>query len=273
MNSISSFSLKAHFWLINTYLKDKIFRKDIGNILGGEGMKKILAFYGSPRRKGNTAALLDHAVQGPWSRSGGRKNLSSGSKNVTLSWNIWVQRNGRCVIQDDFQKIHDQLMAVRDWCWLLPSFFTRWVPIQRPWWIAASLSGWKSIGLIKCPTANGKPKRKGLFISWERQREKAIWRTPSHCKIFFWCSGYGSSGKRFCIEDSTLRGCVEVSRASRGGLWSRERTGFGTLTLKVDTSDISVLYFSVTQKWMLITESWEEEKLWNWKEARRRKTF
>jgi multimeric flavodoxin WrbA len=27
-------------------------------------MKKVLAIYGSPRRKGNTAALLDHAVQG-----------------------------------------------------------------------------------------------------------------------------------------------------------------------------------------------------------------
>jgi multimeric flavodoxin WrbA len=27
-------------------------------------MKKILAIYGSPRRKGNTAALLDRAVQG-----------------------------------------------------------------------------------------------------------------------------------------------------------------------------------------------------------------
>ena len=28
-------------------------------------MKKILAIYGSPRRKGNTALLLDQAVRGP----------------------------------------------------------------------------------------------------------------------------------------------------------------------------------------------------------------
>jgi hypothetical protein len=56
--------LEIIFNLINPSFKDKIFVERYKEYSGGRKVKKLLAIYGSPRRKGNTAVLLDHAVQG-----------------------------------------------------------------------------------------------------------------------------------------------------------------------------------------------------------------
>ena len=56
-------------------------------------MKKIVAIYGSPRRKGNTALLLDQAVQGAEDgRGGSGKNRPPGFEDLPLPGNLRLSR-------------------------------------------------------------------------------------------------------------------------------------------------------------------------------------
>ena len=58
-------------------------------------MKKIVAIYGSPRRKGNTALLPDQAVQG--AEEGGatvEKIRPRGFRDLPLPGNLRLQGNG-----------------------------------------------------------------------------------------------------------------------------------------------------------------------------------
>src|SRR4030042_3661344 len=90
----------------------------------GEKMGNILAIYGSPRKKGNTNVLLDHAVQGAEEAGAQVEKIFLVDLNISPCLEIYgCKKTGRCVIEDDFQKVHDQLLACHGLMLASPIFF------------------------------------------------------------------------------------------------------------------------------------------------------
>lgn len=87
-------------------------------------MIHIIAFYGSPRRQGNTAALLQQAAAG--ARSAGARVTEIMLRDLKMSPCLEIygcKKNGRCVIKDDFQQVHDQLEQAQGIMLASPIFY------------------------------------------------------------------------------------------------------------------------------------------------------
>jgi multimeric flavodoxin WrbA len=87
-------------------------------------MLKILAIYGSPRRKGNTALLLQKAVQG--AKEAGAKVEEVVLRDLKMSPCLEIygcKKDGRCVIKDDFQNVYDQILSCKGLMLASPIFF------------------------------------------------------------------------------------------------------------------------------------------------------
>lgn len=127
---------------------------------------KIIAIYGSPRRKGNTARLLKRAVDG--AKDGGAEVEEIILRDLKMSpcLEIYGCKNaGECRLKDDFQTARDQILASQGLMLASPVFFytvsahtkilmdrfqSLWV---KKYWIDGNRKG--------PPTAQ----RKGLFIA------------------------------------------------------------------------------------------------------------
>jgi len=147
---------------------------------GGKGnseasMTKVVAIYGSPRRKGNTALLLREAVQGAREMGAEVEEIVLRDLKMSPCLEIYgCKDSGRCAIQDDFQKVYDSLLASHAVILASPIFFyavsahtkilmdrcqSLWV---RKHWLEATSSG------------QGPSRRKGLFISVGATRGKKL---------------------------------------------------------------------------------------------------
>ena len=87
-------------------------------------MIHIIAFYGSPRRQGNTAALLRQAVAG--ARASGARVTEIVLRDLKMSPCLEIygcKKDGRCVIKDDFQQVHDQLQQAQGFMVASPIFY------------------------------------------------------------------------------------------------------------------------------------------------------
>jgi multimeric flavodoxin WrbA len=85
---------------------------------------KIIAIYGSPRRKGNTATLLQQAVEG--ARDGGAEVEEIVLRDLKMSpcLEIYGCKNaGECRLKDDFQTARDQILASQGLMLASPVFF------------------------------------------------------------------------------------------------------------------------------------------------------
>jgi multimeric flavodoxin WrbA len=85
---------------------------------------KIIAIYGSPRRKGNTATLLRRAVEG--ARDGGAEVEEIVLRDLRMSpcLEIYGCKNaGECRLKDDFQAARDQILASQGLMLASPVFF------------------------------------------------------------------------------------------------------------------------------------------------------
>ncbi|GLI33131.1 flavodoxin family protein [Desulforhabdus amnigena] len=150
-------------------------------------MGKILAVYGSPRRNGNTSILLKQAVQG--ARDAGAEVEEVVLRDLKMSPCLEIygcKKNGRCVIQDDFQGVYDRLISCDGLMLASPIFFytvsahtkilmdrcqSLWV---KKYWIEEAVFGQR------------KPTRKGLFISVGATRGKRLFDgTLLTLKYFF----------------------------------------------------------------------------------------
>jgi len=127
---------------------------------------EIVAIYGSPRRKGNTATLLKKAVEG--ARDSGVQVEEYVLRDLKISPCLEIfgcKQAGECAIKDDFQKVRDRILAARGLMLASPIFFytvsahtkilmdrfqSLWV---KKYWIEAAPKNQKII------------KRKGLFIA------------------------------------------------------------------------------------------------------------
>lgn len=129
-------------------------------------MMRILAIYGSPRRKGNTSLLLKKAVQGASEAGADVEEVVLRDLKMGPCLEIYgCKETGRCVIQDDFQKVYEQIVSCHGLMLASPIFFYA-VSAQTKILMDRCQSLWaKKYWLEKTPIGKGKAKRKGLFIS------------------------------------------------------------------------------------------------------------
>ena len=127
---------------------------------------KIIAIYGSPRRKGNTARLLQRAVEG--AREGGAEVEEIILRDLKMSpcLEIYGCKNaGECRLKDDFQTARDQILASQGLMLASPVFFYT-VSAHTKILMDRFQSLWvKKYWIDKTPKGQPTNQRKGLFIS------------------------------------------------------------------------------------------------------------
>jgi multimeric flavodoxin WrbA len=127
---------------------------------------KITAIYGSPRRKGNTAELLQRAAEGARVEGARVEEIVLRDLKISPCLEIYgCMKTGRCVIKDDFQKVYDTLLASQGLMLASPIFFYT-VSAHTKILMDRCQSLWvKKYWVDKIPAGQWEVKRKGLFIS------------------------------------------------------------------------------------------------------------
>ena len=142
-------------------------------------MPNILAIYGSPRRSGNTATLLDHAVQG--ALAAGAKVAKIVLRDLVMSPCLEIygcKETGHCAIHDDFSQVHEQLLACQGLILASPIFFYT-VSAHTKILMDRCQSLWvKKYWIDKVQYGKWEPKRKGLFISLGATQGKKLFEGP-----------------------------------------------------------------------------------------------
>lgn len=138
-------------------------------------MKNILAVYGSPRRNGNTAVLLKKAVQGARDAGADVREYVLRDMKISPCLEIYgCKKTGRCVIQDDFQKLYDELQTCDGIMLASPIFFYT-VSAHTKILMDRCQSLWVKRYWMDEPPAVQSPRRmKGLFISVGATRGKKL---------------------------------------------------------------------------------------------------
>lgn len=129
-------------------------------------MVKILAVYGSPRRKGNTSLLLREAVRGARGEGADVEEVVLRDLKISPCLEIYgCKKAGRCAIQDDFQPLYDQLLACRGLMLASPIFFYS-VSAHAKSMIDRCQSLWvKKYWIDQSTMVLREPRRRGIFIS------------------------------------------------------------------------------------------------------------
>ena len=129
-------------------------------------MVKILAIYGSPRRKGNTSLLLKDAVKGAIEAGAEVEEIILRDLKISPCLEIYgCKKTGRCVIQDEFQQVYDKLLSSQGLMLASPIFFYT-VSAHTKILMDRCQSLWvKKYWLEKNTGERPEATRKGLFIS------------------------------------------------------------------------------------------------------------
>ena len=148
---------------------------------------QIIAVYGSPRRKGNTALLTKEAVRGAQDAGASVEEFVLRDLKISPCLEIYAcKKEGECAIKDDFQMLRDKILSAKGLIISSPVFFysvsahtktmmdrfqSRWV---RKYWID------------EMPYDNREFKRKGLFITVGATRGKKLFEgVQLSMKYFF----------------------------------------------------------------------------------------
>lgn len=139
-----------------------VFKQPAGSLR----MPRILAISGSPRRQGNTALLLAKAAEG--AREAGARVEEVVLRDLKMSPCLEIYgclKTGRCVIQDDFQRLYDRILECDGIILASPIFFYT-VSAHTKILMDRCQSLWvKRYLLEKTPVNKRGAGRKGLFIS------------------------------------------------------------------------------------------------------------
>jgi multimeric flavodoxin WrbA len=152
-----------------------------------EEVSRVLAVYGSPRRKGNTSILLNRSVQGALDAGAQVEKVILTDLKMSPCLEIYgCKETGRCVIQDDFQNVYDQLLACDGLMLASPIFFYA-VSASTKILMDRCQSFWvKKHWIDKVQYGQWEPKRKGLFISAGATKGKKLFDgTLLTVKYFF----------------------------------------------------------------------------------------
>ena len=149
-------------------------------------MIKIVAVYGSPRLNGNTALLLKQAVKGAKEEGAQVDEIFLRNLKISPCLEIYgCKSTGHCVIQDDFQKVRDLLLASGGIMLASPIFFYT-VSAHTKIFMDRCQSLWvKKYWIDPVQTRKWEPKRKGLFISVGATRGKKLFDGPLLTMKFF----------------------------------------------------------------------------------------
>jgi len=148
---------------------------------------KILAIYGSPRRKGNTSLLLKKAVQGALEADAEVEEVVLRDLKMSPCLEIYgCKEAGRCVIQDDFQQVYDKLLSCQGLMLASPIFYYT-ISAHTKILMDRCQSFWaKKYWLEKPPIEKRKATRKGLFISVGATKGKRLFEgTLLSIRYFF----------------------------------------------------------------------------------------
>lgn len=129
-------------------------------------MLKIIAIYGSPRRDGNSAALLKQAVAGARQEGAEVEEVFLRDYKISPCMEIYqCIKNGECAIRDDFQEILAKLEASSGIMLASPIFFYT-VSAHTKIFMDRCQSLWvRKYWIEKQPFKGAPQTRKGLFIS------------------------------------------------------------------------------------------------------------
>ncbi len=127
---------------------------------------KIVAIYGSPRRKGNTATLLKKAVEGARDSGADVEEIVLRDLKISPCLEIFgCAKSGECRLKDDFQKARDQILASHGLILASPVFFYA-VSAHTKILMDRFQSLWvKKYWIDKTSKDHPKVLRKGLFIA------------------------------------------------------------------------------------------------------------
>ncbi|BBO92421.1 flavodoxin family protein [Desulfosarcina ovata] len=129
-------------------------------------MAEIAAVYGSPRRKGNTANLLKHAVEG--ARDAGADVTEIVLRDLKISPCLEIygcKQTGRCVIKDDFRQIEPLLDRMDGMMLASPIFFYAVSAHTKAFMDRCNAFWVKKYWIDKKPFGKKTYPRKGLFVS------------------------------------------------------------------------------------------------------------
>jgi len=129
-------------------------------------MAKIIAIYGSPRRDGNSAALLKQAVAGARQEGAEVEEVILRDYKISPCLEIYACiKNGECAIRDDFPEILAKLEASTGIMLASPIFFYS-VSAHTKIFMDRCQSLWVRKYWIENQVFGAAPElRKGLFIS------------------------------------------------------------------------------------------------------------
>lgn len=129
-------------------------------------MVKIIAIYGSPRRDGNSAALLNQAVAGARQEGAHVEEVFLRDYKISPCLEIYqCIKTGECAIRDDFPKILAKLESSSGIMLASPIFFYT-VSAHTKIFMDRCQSLWVRKYWIEKQVFNEAPEtRKGLFIS------------------------------------------------------------------------------------------------------------
>jgi multimeric flavodoxin WrbA len=127
---------------------------------------KIIAIYGSPRRKGNTATLLKKVIEGALDSGAEVEEIVLRDLKISPCLEIYgCMQAGECAIKDDFQIVRDKILASQGLILASPVFFYT-VSSHTKILMDRFQSLWvKKYWVDKIPNDQQIIKRKGLFIS------------------------------------------------------------------------------------------------------------
>lgn len=129
-------------------------------------MVEIIAIYGSPRKDGNSAALLRQAVAGARQAGAQVEEIFLRDYKISPCLEIYnCLKTGECAIRDDFPKILSKLDASAGIMLTSPIFFYS-VSAHTKIFMDRCQSLWvKKYCVEKQAVSKATPRRKGLFIS------------------------------------------------------------------------------------------------------------
>ena len=136
---------------------------------------RIVAIYGSPRRKGNTAALLKKAIEGARDSGADVEEIVLRDLKISPCLEIYgCLQAGECAIKDDFQMVRDKILNARGLILASPVFFYA-VSSHTKILMDRFQSLWvKKYWVDKTPKGQQTNHRKGLFISVGATRGKKL---------------------------------------------------------------------------------------------------
>jgi multimeric flavodoxin WrbA len=127
---------------------------------------KIIAIYGSPRRKGNTATLLKKAIEGARDCGADVEEIVLRDLKISPCLEIYgCMQAGECAIKDDFQMVRDKILHAQGLILASPVFFYS-VSSHTKILMDRFQSLWvKKYWVDKTPQGQKTNNRSGLFIS------------------------------------------------------------------------------------------------------------